>query len=169
MARIRVTRLGSLRHPRHIRPSYQLWKVVLIVPSAGGVEFASSLRRIPLPHPTADGLSSKVGAYGDADINRDHTRWGHVPPRVAFKTRHKPTTQIVCSYNMFKFYPHLNNIQPPGMTVSVRLQSLYGTYSNRPKSQEGSQNSGWSYCMVPDDMVSHGQPTQRKCAHRETR
>ena len=89
-------RLGSLRHRRHIRPLQLNVERHLIVPLACGVD----LRCIPLPHPTAEG-PSKVGAYGQVDINHDHTRWGHLLfPELHFRPttrpRRKPLSHPIC-------------------------------------------------------------------------
>ena len=75
------------------------------------------------------GPSSKVGAYGSVDINRDHTPWGHrSSPELRFKTRHKPTTTQIVSLSSEMFYTdQLDDIQPEGMTVGVRLQNIHGT------------------------------------------
>ena len=93
-------------------------------------------------------------------------------PRVAFKTCHKATTtQTLLSSSDMSYIHQVNDIRVSGTIEGVRLQNIHGTYSNEPKSQEVSRNSGWGwgYSMMPHDMVSHDRFTQRKHAHHGMR
>ena len=116
--RIRVgTRLGSLRHRRHIRPLQVTVESHLIVPLASGVKFA--------PPATATFYAegtNKVCAYGEADINRDHTRLGHLLfPELRFRPttrpRRKPLSHLKCPTHISTCSTHTNTCLTPTNSV----------------------------------------------------
>ena len=112
--RIRVgTRLGSLRHRRHIRPLQVTVESHLIVPLASGVKLA--------PPATATFYAegtNKVCVYGEADINRDHTRLGHLLfPELRFRPttrpRRKPLFHLKCPTHISTCSTHTNTCLTP--------------------------------------------------------
>jgi hypothetical protein len=133
---------------------------------------APGLHCVPLSQYISEGPNSKAGAYGEVDINRDRTQMGPLLfPELCLRPatrRNDVNLCLIVSSDMS--YPHqLKHIQHSSMIVGIRLQNIHGTYSNKPKSQEVSQNHTWSYRMVPHDMVRHGRHTQRNQAHHGIR